>query len=249
MPSANEPLRESDVGIFWELAQRPNPDDLVILPVPAVEHLLASLRQQLGRDLTPEEVEVQRRKAPSIVVSKAVAEKMLAERVGGPAVESAESARRAPTLTSGYNDMPTEPAARTEAAVNVFGQHLFSARNQLVARLRRVIESDELRERLGTLHRKEFDAASALPQAEREAALALARKAIDLYMQEVLILFTGTGDSLRFGDDHAVNYRLVLEVKEIASIELVEEFDVNRECKKPFYNYYVRWLNRFGNHQ
>lgn len=136
-----------------------------------------------------------------------------------------------------------------EAAIDVFGQHLFSLRNQLVDRLRRTIESDELRKGIGKLHRKEYDAVAALAPAEREAALVLARKTIDIYMQYILMLLTGTGDADRFGDDHTVNYRLVLEVKEVATDEIVERFDINRECKKVFYDYYGRWLNRFGNHR
>src|SRR5262249_38600315 len=107
----------------------------------------------------------------------------------------------------------------------------------------------EVRKRISSLHRKEYDAIAALAPAEREAALALARKAIDLYMQDILMLFTGTGDSLRFGDDHAVNYRLVLQVKHVETGEVVQEFNINRECKRVFYEYYGRWLNRFGNHR
>jgi hypothetical protein len=248
MPSLNEPLRENEVGTFGELAQRSNPDNLVILPVPPIEVLLPSLRQQLGRDLTPEEIEIQRRKAPSIVVSKVAAERVLAERASRPPVVQMKPARRPPTLTNTYKEMPTEPAARVQAAVDAFGQHLFSLRNKLLERLRRVIESEADRKRIGSLHRQEYDAVAALAPAERDAALSLVRKTIDLYLQDILILFTGTGDSLRFGDDHAVNYRLVLQVKEVASDQVVEEFDINRECERALSTYYGRWLNRFGDH-
>lgn len=249
MPSTNDPLRENEVGTFGELAQRPNPDNLVILPIPPIEDFLPSLRQQLGRDLTPQEIEGQRRKSPSIVVNQMVAEKMLAERAARPPVAQTKSVIRPPMLNGTYRDMPTEAAARMEAAVDAFGQHLFSLRNQLVERLHRVIESEETRKHVGSLHRKEYDDVAAFAPAERDAALALARKTIDLYMQDILMLFTGTGDSLRFGDEHAVNYQLVLQVKQVETDEVVEEFDINRECKKVFYDYYGRWLNRFGNHR
>jgi hypothetical protein len=249
MAAPTDPLRENEVGTFGELSLRPNPDNLVILPVPPVEDFLPSLRQQIGRDLTQQEIEVQRHKSPSIVVNKSVAERMLAERAARPPVAITEPVVRPPTLTSTYKDMPTESAARMETAIDVFGQHLFSLRNQLVERLRRTIESDELRKGIGKLHRKEYDAVAALAPEEREAALALARKTIDFYMQYVLMLLTGTGDSDRFGDDHAVNYRLVLEVKEVATDEVVEQFDINRKSKKVFYDYYGRWLNRFGSHR
>lgn len=251
MAASNEPLHEHEVGSFGELAQRPNPDDLVILSVPPVEERLAVLRQQFGRELTSEEVEIHRRQSPSIVVNRMVAEKMAEERSARPPAAPAKAASRVPTLCGAYNAMPTEQAARAEAARDVFGQHLFSLRNRLVERLRRVIESEEIRMRLGALHRKEYDAVAALAPAERDAAISLAGKTIDLYMQDVLALFTGKGMSndLRFGDGHATSYRLVLEVKEIESDQIVEEFDINRQCKKVFYEYYGRWLNRFGSHR
>ncbi len=249
MAEPDEPLRENEVGPFGELARRPNPDNLVILSVPAIEDLLPSLQEQLGRELTPQEIDIQRRKAPSIVVNKIVADKMRAERAGRQAAIQPETTLRPPTVANGYKDIPSEQVARMEASVDVFGQHLFFLRNQLVERLRRVIESAELRKRLGSLHRKEYDAVAALAPAERDAALSLARKTIDLYMQDILRLFAGTGDSLRFGCDHAINYRLVLQVKEVETGEVVEEFDINRKCKRVLYEYYGRWLNRFGNHR
>ena len=156
---------------------------------------------------------------------------------------------RPPTVKGSYDAMPAEAPARTEAAVDVFGQHLFSLRNQLLDGLQRNIESDEARRRLPTLQRREYDAVAALPEEEREAALGLARKAIDLYVQNLLTLLTGTGDSLSFGPDHAINYRLVLEVKKVKSGEVVEEFNVNRDCRKALLNYFGRWLNRHGDHR
>lgn len=68
-------------------------------------------------------------------------------------------------------------------------------------------------------------------------------------MRDILGLFTGRGDSLCFGTAHAINYRLVLEVKEIQSDETVEEFIVNRDGQKVFYDFYGRWLNLYGNHR
>jgi len=251
MPERSEPLRENEVGAFGELAQRPNPDNFIILPVPAVEHLLASLQNNLGRELTPEEVERHRRKAISIVVTRESAQKIQAERQARGEVKPVQTDGRLlpPTVQSAYDAMPSDVADRNEAAVEILGQHLFSLRNQVVEGLRRTIESAESRERLGSLHRKEYDAVAALSTPDREAAMGLARKAIDLYLQHILVLFTGTGDSLCFGPRHAINYRLVLEVKDVESDNVIEELCVNRDCKKVFYDYYGRWLNRYNQHR
>ncbi len=249
MADPNDPLRENEVGAYGELAERPNPENLVILSIPPIEDMLPLLKKQLRRELTPDEIEVQRRKASSIVVNRIAAEKIHAERTGRSVTIQTDALRSPPSVTSVYQAMPTDEGERKEAAVELFGQHLFFLRNQLVESLRRVIESSDFRKRLGSLHRKEYDAVAALPAADREAAFDLARKSIDLYLQEVLTLFTGIGDSMRFGSAHAINYRLVLQVKEVSSDEVVEEFDVNRECEKVFYEYYGRWLNRYGNHR
>ncbi len=145
--------------------------------------------------------------------------------------------------------MPAEAAPRKEAAVELFGQHLFSLRNKLVELLRDRVESAESRKLLGSLKRKEFDAVAAFSPEQREATLAFARKAIDSYLQYILALLTGTGDDQTFGPEHAINYRLVLQVKEIKSDEVVEEFEINRECEKVFFEYYGRWLNRYDDHR
>jgi hypothetical protein len=249
MANPDEPLGEHEVGPYDALSRRPNPDNLVIWPVPPFEEQVASLQKRLGRELTPNEREIARRKAPSIVVTRAAAEAMQAARLGRPPAAPTEGRLRPPTVKGAYQDMPSEPAARKEAAVELFGQHLFSFRNQLIERLERLVESAEIRKHCGSLHRKEYDAVAALPPEQREAAIALARKAIDLYMQDILALFTGTGDDDRFGSEHAINYQLMLQVKDVTSDEVVEEFAINRECEKVFSQYYGRWLNRYGNHR
>jgi hypothetical protein len=254
MAEPGEPLRENEGGKFEDLAKRPNPESLVILAVPPIEDLIPLLQQRLGRELSPEEIEVHRRKAPSIVVTREAAEKILAERRSRaersrPGSSGQTPRLSAPTVKHSYDEMPTEAEDRKEAAVELFGQHVFSLRNQLIERLRRVVESAEDRGRLGSLHRKEYDAVAALDPTGREAALALARKAIDSYLQDILVLFTGTGDSLSFGRQHAINHRLTLQVKEVSTDQVVEEFEINRECQKVFHTYYARWLNRYAQHR
>jgi hypothetical protein len=254
MADPSDPLRENDVGAFADLAARPNPDALVILAVPPIEDLIPALEQRLGRALTPEEVEAERRKAPSIAVARDAAERILAERTsraqqGRPTVAGPAPGRLPPTVKGSYDEMPAGAADRKEAAVDLFGQHAFSARNQLLERLRRLVGSAEDRDRLGSLHRKEYDAVAALDPTGRDAALALARKAIDGYLQEILMLLTDTGDSLSFGPGHAINYRLILQVKDVGSNEAVEEFEINRGGRKVFYTDYARWLNRHDRHR
>jgi hypothetical protein len=80
MKAANEPLAENEVGPFGELSGRPNPQGLAILTVPSFEAMLPFIERRLGRKLSPQEMEAERLKAPSIVVSQDAARKMAAAR-------------------------------------------------------------------------------------------------------------------------------------------------------------------------
>ena len=76
MPSSTDPIELNEVGAFGELCLRPNPNGFAILQVPPFEAMIPFLAKQLGHDPSPDEIEIARQKAPSIVVAKDVAEKM-----------------------------------------------------------------------------------------------------------------------------------------------------------------------------
>ena len=247
-------LREHDVGTFGELSQRPNPEGFVIVSIPALDEILPHLQQQLGRELTPEEIERQHRKSVAMAMSPEAAEKFKAERMerkhaGITAAAAIDIRVRPPTVKTSYSDLPSEPKARKEAAVDLFGQHLFSLRNQLFERIRRIVETPEIRERMANLQRQEYDDVASLSPDAREKALALSRTAIDGYLKQILSLLTGIGDSLAFGPYQAIIYRLVLQIKDVESDHIIEEFDINRDSKRVFYDYYGRWLNRYSDHR
>ena len=80
MASSSEPLQLNEVGAYGDLSARPNPSGFVILTVPPFEQMLPFIAQRLGRELTPAEIEVERKKAPSIVLTKEDAERVVAAR-------------------------------------------------------------------------------------------------------------------------------------------------------------------------
>jgi hypothetical protein len=80
MPSPTEPLKMNEVGAYGDLIARPNPDELIVLTVPPFETMLPFIAQQRGRELTPDEIEAERKRAPSIVLTKQAAEQMTAAR-------------------------------------------------------------------------------------------------------------------------------------------------------------------------
>ena len=71
-----EPLKLNEVGPLGELSLRPNPNGYVVLSMPPFEAMLPFLAKRLGRELTPDEIEVQRQRAPCLVVTAEDAAKM-----------------------------------------------------------------------------------------------------------------------------------------------------------------------------
>ena len=80
MPSPTEPLKLNEVGAYGDLIGRPNPDGFVVLSLPPFETLLPFIVRQRGRELTPDEIEAERKRVPSIALTKDAAEQLAAER-------------------------------------------------------------------------------------------------------------------------------------------------------------------------
>lgn len=142
---------------------------------------------------------------------------------------------------------PTDPKQRHEAFIELFGRQVFALRNERLERIRALVEGPrEERERIGSLHAQEYTAVADQPPAAREAALNLSRKAMDLFLQDLLGLFTYNGLSidLRLGTDHAIAYELLLKVIGNLDRQPVEAHVVNKGGQKVFGEYYGRWINR-----
>ncbi len=80
MPSPTEPLKLNEVGAYGNLIARPNPDGLVVLAVPPFESLLPFIAHERGRELTSDDIENERKRAPSIVLTKEAAQQVAAAR-------------------------------------------------------------------------------------------------------------------------------------------------------------------------
>ena len=80
MGDSAKPIELNEVGPYGALAARPNPSGFAILQVPPFESLLPFLARRYGRELTAEEVETERNKAPSMVVTQVDAAQMAVAR-------------------------------------------------------------------------------------------------------------------------------------------------------------------------
>lgn len=153
-----------------------------------------------------------------------------------------------PSETTQFEELPSDEASRHEAAIEILGHHIFAMRNQAMKTVRQNVErSQDGSTQMASLHRAEYDAVASLPTTAREAALNLAHKSVDLFMQHLLTLFTYNGIStdIDAGPDHAIAYEILLKFIRQDTLEPVETHVVDNGGEKVFGDYYGRWLNRY----
>ena len=152
---------------------------------------------------------------------------------------------KSPKVAIRLNELPDDERVRHEAFVAAFGQYLFWIRNSILNSNRDLVESPEAREQLATLFREPFDRAAELAPPDREVAYELAKESIDNFAVELLRLFAHAGFDLPTSDEHVVRFRVVMEICNGTTGEVVAEEVVNRGGRH-FADYWGRWLNRFG---
>ena len=149
-----------------------------------------------------------------------------------------------PKIDEDFVSLPTDSKLRHEVMVNFFGQHLFWCRRQTSEFNDRAVSSPEIRQRLGRIPAEPYARVSELPEAARAASLELARASVDQFMQLVLALLTSGGGANRLGKEHAIRYKLIMEIIELNDYQPVLEEVINRDGEKVFSQYFGRWLNR-----
>jgi hypothetical protein len=152
-------------------------------------------------------------------------------------------------LETSLENLPSDPKERHEAFIEIFGRQLFSLRNEALQSIRAIVKApQEARDRMGKLNSQEYTAVAKLPEDMQEVALSLSRKAIDSFLQNLLLLFTynGLSTDIALGADHAIAYEILLKAIRKDNLEAVEEHTVNKDSEKVFGQYLGRWLNRHG---
>ena len=155
-----------------------------------------------------------------------------------------------PSDATAFDDLPSDANERHEAAIDIFGRHLFSLRNSVNCTVREyVVSSQESRNQMGSVHRAEYDAAAELSPKQQEVAFGLAAKSVDLFMKNLLTLLqcNGMSTDLGAGSEHAISYELLLSFIRKSDLEPVECHSVNKNGRKVISEYYGRWLNRHSN--
>ncbi|MEQ8790922.1 MAG: hypothetical protein RIC55_31960 [Pirellulaceae bacterium] len=153
---------------------------------------------------------------------------------------------QSPRFDVSFEELPSDPKMRHEALVDLFGEYLFWVRGQSMSRIRRLVESEEDRNKLGTLFRELFDAAAGLSNEDRETAVKLAESAVGSFAGLFLTMVSGQGFDDNLGPNHVFRFRLDMEVCDAETGEVVFEETINRGGNKYFPEYWGRWLNRYG---
>jgi len=156
------------------------------------------------------------------------------------------SNHRPPTIEINFAELPNDPKERHELLVDLFGRYLFWLRNWTVDATRQLAESDEAREKLGTIRRKKYDELSAFTPEQRQTACEISEATVDRFIQLFLTMLAGTGVDQRLGKEHAIRFKLDMEICDVENVDVVEQETINRGGKKFFADYWGRWLNQFG---
>jgi hypothetical protein len=145
-----------------------------------------------------------------------------------------------------FANLPSDPRERHELLVDLFGRYIFWLRNWTVNATRELAESEVAREKLGTVRRKKYDKIAALTPEQQSVVCEISEATVDRFIQLFLTMMADTGVDQRLGNDHAIRFKLDMEICDIESVKVVDQETINRGGKKFFPEYWGRWLNQFA---
>ena len=146
---------------------------------------------------------------------------------------------------SGPDHLSSDDVTRHEELVDVFGKFLIWQRNRTLDVVRRLVESSEARDQLGSLRRAPYDAVAQLESTERSAVSDIAEETLNCFLERLLWALGDEGVDARFGSRHAYRFRLQLEIVDSQSGEIIEDRAINRGGKRFFGSNWGRWWNKF----
>jgi hypothetical protein len=156
------------------------------------------------------------------------------------------SNHRPPQIDIDFANLPSDPRERHEVLVDLFGRYMFWLRNWTVSATRELAESEEAREKLGTIRRKKYDELAALTPEQQDVACKISVATVDRFIQLFLTMLAGTGVDQRLGNDYAIRFKLDMEICDVENVEVIDRETINRGGKKLFSDYWGRWLNQFA---
>lgn len=130
------------------------------------------------------------------------------------------------------------------ALTDAFGKLVMHMRKRVVDSARRKVDSEEERTEMGAVFRRIYDAVAAMDPDARERALKLSERCADNMAKEFLMLLANRGHDLRISDNHAIRFRMNIEVVDVVTGDVVLSHPAD---DSPGYlpQLWGRWINRF----
>src|ERR1700687_1697991 len=108
-----------------------------------------------------------------------------------------------PAFDKDLSQLPSDARERHEAFVDFFGQFLFWLRNSSLQASRKFVESDEWREKLGTIRRQYYEGVARMSPEQREAAMLFVEETLNGFAERLVWLLGDEGTDARMGRQHA----------------------------------------------
>jgi hypothetical protein len=141
--------------------------------------------------------------------------------------------------------LPSEAGDRLERLLEIFGHHLVWSRNVVLSRIKDRLSSPEKRRTLSDEARAVYDNLAS-SDANEQLLLEFVKEGTDLLLCYLLGLFANIGSDLQLDDRHAIWYKVILEISDIDSRDVVEEQVLNRDQKQFLPDYLASWLAKYG---
>lgn len=149
-----------------------------------------------------------------------------------------------PSVDRNPSDLPADENRRHDELVDVFGQFVFWIRNWTLRASRGRLDSEEAREKMGTIRRKPYDSVANMSKEDKEITLLYTETVINEFIEKLIWSLGNGGIDARFGVDHAYRFEIILEILNIRSGDVIHKESINRGGKF-LGSYWGRWLNRY----
>ena len=141
-------------------------------------------------------------------------------------------------------DLSPNDKRRHEELVDLFGKFMFWIRNWSLRKSSSLLESEEARDKLGTIRRRYFDGVANMAAEDKEAALLFAEGTLDSFLEMLIWSLGNEGSDARLSKRYAYRFEIKMEIIDVESGDTIHTESINRGGKF-FGSYWGRWLNRY----
>jgi hypothetical protein len=148
-----------------------------------------------------------------------------------------------PPVDLTFGDVPTDPRAKHELLVRIFGSYLAWAFSEASKISKDFVESTEKRKELSPAGQRYYEEISmTLPDEMKPLLYKFGDAELKNFAKIIMVMLTAQGISHRFGDHHAIRFKLIMEIIDVETASVQLEEIINRGGRKSFMHYLDEWL-------